>query len=164
MEISNYCFHESSKTVMKNQIKKLLTLVCILVGMSACTAQNPEVANNRNEAIARQLFEHFNNHDWKRMAALYTETAEFKDPSFGKNTVKQTRAQTIEKYSQLQQMFPDLCDSVIAIYPSGEQYITIEFVSKGRSPQGASFMLPICSILTIENGLITKDFTYYDNR
>ena len=100
---------------MKNQRKTLLALACILVGMSACTTQKPETTSKRNEAIARQLFEHFNNHNWKNMAAMYTETADFKDPSFGKNTVKQTRAQIIEKYSQLQQMFPDIRDSIIAL-------------------------------------------------
>lgn len=126
----------------KNQIKKLLALACILVVLSVCTAQKPETTSKRNEAIAWQLFEHFNRHDWKRMAALYTETADFKDPSFGKTTVQQTRAQTIEKYSQLQQMFPDLRDSVIAVYPSGEHHITIEFIFKGTSARGASFVLP----------------------
>lgn len=37
----------------------------------------------KNEVLIKQYFEHFNNHDWKKMSALYTATAEFKDPSLG---------------------------------------------------------------------------------
>lgn len=49
------------------------------------------------------------------------------------------------------------------MYPSGENHIIVEFVSSGTAPDNSKFELPICTIFTIENGLITKDFTYYDN-
>lgn len=115
------------------------------------------------EGVARLMFERFNQHDWKGMAALYTDTAEFKDPSFGKGIVKQTRAETVKKYKDLNAMFTNFRDSVTAMYPSGDKHVTVEFISKGTAPDGTVFELPICTILTIENGFITKDFTYYDN-
>ncbi|WP_198412578.1 nuclear transport factor 2 family protein [Kaistella antarctica] len=52
---------------------------------------------------------------------------------------------------------------MIQIYPSGNQHIIVEFISRGTAPDNTKFELPICTIFTIENGLITKDFTYYDN-
>ena len=39
----------------------------------------------------------------------------------------------------------------------------VEFISTGTAEDGSQFELPICTIFTIENGKITKDFTYYDN-
>ena len=47
----------------------------------------------KNTIIANQLFEYFNKHDWPKMANLYTDPAEFKDPSFGVEPIKQTRQQ-----------------------------------------------------------------------
>ena len=60
-------------------------------------------------------------------------------------------------------MIPDVKDKVIQTYPSGDNHIIVEFVSSGTAPDNSKFELPICTIFTIENGLITKDFTYFDN-
>ena len=117
----------------------------------------------QNTMLIKQYFQHFNDHNWTKMAEMYTETSEFKDPSLGSEIVKQTRAETIKKYSELNKAFPDLKDEVVQIYPSGNQNIIVEFVSSGTAPDGSKFELPICTIFTIENGKITKDFTYFDN-
>jgi ketosteroid isomerase-like protein len=50
------------------------------------------------------------------------------------------------------------------MYPSGVKHITVEFISKGTGPDGKAFELPICTVLTVEDGKIAKDFTYYDNQ
>ncbi|MGY0038265.1 nuclear transport factor 2 family protein [Pedobacter sp. NJ-S-72] len=118
---------------------------------------------SKNEKLIRNYFEHFNNHDWTKMANMYTEVAEFKDPSLGQQIVKKEREQTIKKYRELNQTFPDLKDKILNIYPSGEKNIIVEFISTGTAPDNSKFELPICTIFTIEDGLITKDFTYYDN-
>lgn len=97
------------------------------------------------------------------MAKMYADTAYFKDPSLGVGIVKQTRQQTIQKYTELNKIFPNLHDNVVATYLSGEKHITVEFISTGTAADGSKFELPICTIFTIENGKITKDFTYYDN-
>ena len=116
-----------------------------------------------NTKLIKQYFEHFNQHDFTKMAEMYTDVAEFKDPSLGIGIVKQTRAETIKKYSELNKIFPDLKDSIVQIYPSGEKHIIVEFVSSGTAEDGSKFELPICTIFTIENEKITKDFTYYNN-
>ncbi|RXM43880.1 hypothetical protein BOW57_11230 [Flavobacterium sp. YO64] len=117
----------------------------------------------QNEKVVKQYFEYFNSHNWKKMAEMYTETADFKDPSLGQGIVKQTRKQIQEKYAALNEVFPDLKDNIVQIYPSGEKHIIVEFVSTGTAPDNSKFELPICTIFTIENGMITKDFTYFDN-
>ena len=121
------------------------------------------MTKKENENLIQQYFQYFNNHEWEKMANLYSETAIFKDPSLGTGIVKQNRQQFIDKYSELSQIFPDLKDEIINIYTSGQKHIIVEFVSSGTAPDGSIFKLPICTIFTIEKGKITKDFSYYDN-
>lgn len=143
----------------------------LLLVISALTACQPKKTNQEtsatknldNENLVKQYFGHFNRHDWLQMAAMYSDTAEFKDPSLGEGVVPQTHEQIIRKYGELQQMIPDVRDSVLTIYPSGDRHVIVEFISTGTAPDKSKFALPICTIFTIENGEITQDFTYYDN-
>lgn len=132
----------------------------MLLVLAACSSSvQPE---EPNVVIAKKLFEAFNRHDWKAMSDLYADDALFLDPSFGKEFVSKSRTETIAKYAEMQAMFPDIRDEVTNLYPSGET-VTIEFVSTGATSDGTKFSLPIVTILTIRNGLIVKDATYYDN-
>jgi ketosteroid isomerase-like protein len=145
--------------MMKNVITMLVFFVLI-----SCKNQNQQtIAITNNETLVKRYFEYFNNHDWTKMANMYAETSDFKDPSLGQGIVQQTRQQVIDKYSELNKIFPNIHDQVIQMYPSGDKHIIIEFVSSGTAPDNSTFTLPICTILTIENGLITKDFSYFDN-
>ena len=130
-----------------------------------CNNQTTEktMATSKNEKLVKQYFEHFNNHNWTKMANMYAETSDFKDPSLGQGIVKETRQQIVDKYSELNKVFPHLHDQVIQTYPSGDQHIIVELVSSGTAPDHSKFELPICVIFTIENGLIAKDFSYFDN-
>ncbi|MBF4485173.1 MULTISPECIES: nuclear transport factor 2 family protein [unclassified Flavobacterium] len=145
-------------------MKKVIIIVVVFLVIS-CNNQNPSKPMNisENQKVVKQYFEYFNDHDWKKMAEMYTQTADFKDPSLGPGIVRQSREQIQNKYAELNKIFPDLHDKVLQIYPSGEKHIIVEFVSTGTGPDNSKFELPICTIFTIENGLITKDFTYFDN-
>ena len=148
---------------MKNILCSILAFTIVF---SSCNNQkNIEkiTTSINNEKLVSTYFEHFNNHDFVKMANMYAEITDFKDPSLGQGIVKQTRQQTIDKYTELAKIFPDLHDRVIQTYPSGDKNIIVEFVSSGTGPDKVKFELAICTILTIENGLITKDFTYFDN-
>jgi hypothetical protein len=131
--------------------------------VSCNTQQQKTIPNAENEKLVGRYFDHFNHHDFIKMADMYATTADFKDPSLGQGIVKQTRQQTIAKYTELLKVFPDLHDQVIQTYSAGDNHIIVEFVSSGTGPDKVKFELPICTIFTIENGLITKDFTYFDN-
>ncbi len=135
-----------------------------VVSFTSCTQNSGDSgAADKNNEIVERYFEHFNNHNWQKMAEMYAETAEFKDPSLGEGIVKMTRAEMIAKYSELNEIFPNIHDKVIQTYPSGEKNIIVEFVSSGTAPYNIKFELPICSIFTIENEKIIKDFSYFDN-
>lgn len=144
-------------------MKKILIVNFILFLFISCNPDKKDLTMNTNIKLVKSYFELFNKHDWVKLSALYIEDAEFKDPSLGKGIVKQSRAQFINKYSELCGIFPDLRDNVIQIYSSGEKHVIVEFVSTGTAEDGAKFELPICTIFTIEAGQITKDFTYFDN-
>jgi ketosteroid isomerase-like protein len=143
-------------------MKKTILLFTLIFSLFSCERKNSQIS--QNQAIIKQLYEYFNKHEWQKMADLYVEVADFKDPSFGIEITKQTRQQTIQKYTDLAKIFPDIHDEVVQIYPSGENVIVVEFVSTGTAADGTKFKLPICAIFTIENGKIAKDFTYYDNQ
>jgi ketosteroid isomerase-like protein len=144
-------------------IRTVITLFAIFALVSCKNQNEKRTTPTDNEKLVQQYFEHFNNHEWTKMANMYSEIAEFKDPSLGQGIIKQTKQQIIQKYSELNKIFPDLHDQVIQIYPSGNKHIIVEFVSSGTAPDNSKFELPICTIFTIENGIITKDFTYFDN-
>lgn len=145
-------------------MKKLLTFFILTLLLGACNKQAEEtVSSAENEKLVKQYFDYFNKHEWAKMANMYAENAEFKDPTLGQGIVKQTKQQIIEKYAALNGVFPDLTDKVVQIYVAGKNTVVVEFVSSGTAPDKSKFELPICTIFTIENGLITKDFTYFDN-
>ena len=146
-------------------MRKILSLFILTFILMGCNNQTKEktMTTSTNEKLVKQYFEHFNNHEWTKMANMYAETSYFKDPSLGQGIVRQTRQQIVDKYSELNKVFPDLHDQVIQTYPSGDQHIIVELVSSGTAPDHSKFELPICVIFTIENGLITKDFSYFDN-
>ncbi len=139
----------------------ILVIFFLVISCNKTKEKNVEVA--ANEKLIKTYFKHFNNHDWEKMANMYIENAEFKDPTLGKGMVKQSRKQIVEKYSELNKIFPDLNDKVIQIYPSGKNHIVVEFISSGTAPNNSKFELPICTIFTIKNGMIIRDFTYFDN-
>ncbi|TAF44224.1 MAG: nuclear transport factor 2 family protein [Sphingobacteriales bacterium] len=115
-----------------------------------------------NKKIIEQYFKYFNNYEWQKMADMYIEQPEMKDPAYGIKNIKMTKANIVKKYSELNQIIHDVHDNVINMYYSGDNVI-VEFESSGTAPDGSKFVIPICTIFEIKNGKITKDLTYYDN-
>ena len=114
------------------------------------------------EAYLSTFFGLFNNHDWKALSNMYAEKAKFKDPALGPGIHIRTRSEFVEHYVALEEMIPDVQHSVINFHPCGNT-VVVEFISTGTGPDGERFQLPICAILTIEDGFIARDYTYYDN-
>jgi ketosteroid isomerase-like protein len=135
----------------------------MLAALSCAEKKTESKPSAGNEEIVAQYFEYFNQHEWEKMADMYVDEAEFKDPSIGTEIVTMTKAEIVAKYQELGGIFPDLKDRVIQTYPSGDRYITVEFVTEGTAPDGSKMKLPICTVFAIEGGRITKDFSYYDN-
>ncbi len=144
-------------------MKKNTLLLLVLAGLTALTSYTFPNEHEKVEAFIQTYFDHFNAHDWESMAALYSQEALFKSPALGVGTHARSRQDIIQEYTELSQMIPDVRDSVINVHQAGSQHIVVEFISTGTDPSGEKFVLPICTIFKIEDGLITEDFTYYDN-
>jgi ketosteroid isomerase-like protein len=141
----------------------LFIIISFLSCNSASQENTKETDYSKNhKAVIDQYFQHFNKHDWQKMAEMYIDQPEMKDPAYGIKNVKMTKAEIIKKYSELHQMIPDVKDSVINMYHSGNQVI-VEFESSGTGPDGKKFVLPICTIFELKDGKIARDLTYYDN-
>ena len=142
-------------------MKLIISLSTALVLLAGCSTKTEEPFNNENVEVVKNMFDAFNRHDWKAMADHYIDSASFLDPSFGKEYVIQSQADLASKYEEMQKFLPDIHDEVIGLYPSGDK-VSAEFISTGTMPDGTKFSLPISCILTLENGKIIKDATYYD--
>lgn len=142
-------------------MNRFIFFLFVASGLAGCVTKVNQHNDEQHTAIARALFDAFNKHDWETMAALYADTASFLDPSQGIDYVKQTHAQTIAKYKEMESWMPDIHDEVTGIYASGDK-VFVEFIASGTAPDGTKFRLPIASVLTLHDGKIVKDATYYD--
>jgi ketosteroid isomerase-like protein len=149
---------------MKYTLAFAITFVTALISCNQVNTHTDMEKQNKKtyEKFIQQYFEHFNQHDWLKLAELYADTVEMKDPSMGIDLVTMTRADIVKKYTELQQMIPDVKDSIVNVYPSN-QHCIVEFISHGTAPDGNTFILPICTIFEFKDDKIIKDFTYYDN-
>ncbi len=111
--------------------------------------------------VARELFRSFNAHDWSVMASYYSDSAKFLDPSLGPDWVYLSRPEIQAKYRELERAIPDIQDQIVELL-AVDNKVVVQFVSNGHTLDSALLMLPICSVLTIEDGKITRDATYYD--
>jgi SnoaL-like domain len=115
------------------------------------------------EKIVAEYFRHFNAHNWQKMADMYIDSADMKDPAYGIQSIKMSKPEIIKKYDELLMAVPDVHDDVKAIH-CAKSTATVEFVSSGTGPDKKKFELPICTIFTFnEQGKIMRDHTYYDN-
>jgi ketosteroid isomerase-like protein len=126
--------------------------------------QNPPLQQeaNAHAKIIHTYFTYFNQHRWADMASMYVDTVEIRDPSLGQNLVNMHRAAILKKYETMGNDLPDVRDSIVNEYYSGNHAV-VEFISKATGPDGKKFELPICTIFAIQDGKIIKDLTYYDN-
>lgn len=126
-------------------------------------AMDTEYKNMNNVELVNRYFDYFNSHEWEKVSNMYVNLAEFKDPSLVHGIFKQSHEQILIKYQQLNELFSDIHDKIIKVYPSGKDDVVIEFISSGTAPDGSKFELAICTIFTFKDGLIIKDFSYFDD-
>lgn len=147
-------------------MKKVLFSVFLALASCQQSVTTPKEQNlsAANVATIRQMFDAFNAHDWKKMTTFYANPYQALDPAFGMKHINQAHDEMLKHYSGLEAFSPDVKDSLILVEPVGKNKILVQFVSKGTMTEPKMpWSLPICSILTLENGKIIADETYYDN-
>lgn len=148
-------------------MKKVIFFAFIVV-LDSCQnkIEAPKEKDNSaaNVAAVRQMFDAFNAHDWAKMATFYTNPYKALDPAFGIKHVEKTHDDILKHYGGLQDWSPNVIDSLVLVEPVGKNKVLVQFVSKGNMAENnMAWELPICGILTLENGKVVMDETYYDN-
>jgi ketosteroid isomerase-like protein len=143
-------------------MKTFIISLLLLCSATACNNNAKKEVATEQEAFIKAYFALFNQHKWEQLANLYAPQVQIKDPAYGTHTITMQPPEILKKYKELQQMVPDVKDSVTTIYSSGNSCI-VAFTSTGTDANGKKFSLPICTIMTIEKGKLTADLTYYDN-
>jgi len=124
--------------------------------LTACASPSGPATNGDDETrrMATAVFDAFNAHDWDKMESLYADSVVLQDPAYPGG--KKGKVGMSEFYRSV----PDIHDSVQSMVVEGNVAV-VEFVSTGTI-NGEPFSLPICAVLTIENGQVVRDHTYYD--
>lgn len=146
---------------------RIFTALIMLAIASSCqqpekTDTPPVPAADSNVVFVESYMKTFNAHDWAALSRLYKDTAEMMDPAYGTGVVRLSQEDIRKKYAELQQMVPDVKDSIVSVY-SVNGIITVEFLTRGTGPDQKPLSLPICTVFRMENGKIASDHTYYDN-
>lgn len=143
-------------------MKKKFRFYILGMSMAFGCASSATQQETKNLALVQQMYAAFNSHDWQKMSAFYADSALFLDPSFGTAYIRQSRANIVNKYAELEKLFPTIHDEVITLVAKDDK-VFVEFVATGNSGDSIQLTLPIAGVLTLKNNLIVKDATYYNN-
>ncbi len=137
--------------------------VILLLGSCSSTDTTEATTHTHQSDLVEQYIQTFNAHKWSDLAMLYAPSVQVRTSSQGLDPVQVTNVDLVYIYQDLERAFPDIRDSVIAIYHDDHTAI-IELISMGISPMGDTLVLPMCQILEFDDeGLITRDYSYYDD-
>jgi ketosteroid isomerase-like protein len=123
---------------------------------------NGDIPSGSAKAVVEARFAAFKERDVNAIAALYAPNAITTSPGFcadrtGRDAVKTT-------YSDLFRVYANIQDEVTSMVVDGN-HVAVQFIAHARKPDGSAlFDVRIANFLTVENGLITRDDTYFDSK
>ena len=135
------------------------TYLIILLFAVHFNADGQNTEEQRNTIIALAVYQSFNDHNWEKMASYYDSQVIITDPDETEAIVGVTGMP--DKYAAYAAHIPNIQDSVVNLY-AFDHHVVVEFIAYGTTLDGEPFSLPICSIMTLENGKITREANYYD--
>jgi hypothetical protein len=136
----------------------------LLILMISCKNNNTGNPLYKNIELAKKTFNAFNEHNWVLQASFFSDTCKYLDPSYGNQHITVSQKDKVIKYSAMEQISPDIHDSIINIFGYGNK-VVIQFTSTGtaKTEQGNyKWSVPICCIFTYKDSLIIVDETYYN--
>jgi steroid delta-isomerase-like uncharacterized protein len=152
---------------MKNM--NIIFQKALIAFFSCCFCFAAAQTKTSTKDIAIQWIELLNKHDTVTLSALYSSTAQITSPNWeGK---KSGRDEIRQVYSRYFTSTPDL-QHVISNIIATDTTVTMEYNFSGtlKTPEkntpeymrGKKYSLDACTIMTIHDGRITKQQTYFD--
>ena len=149
---------------MKTKVKTISALIAMAL-FTLPPDKNVFAGSNSEEtrAVILALFEAFNDHDVEALVALYSPDAVTRSPgdieaSVGLEPIRETYAGHFDS-------IPGVHDAVTNIVVEGAQG-SVEFVASWNQPTegdpDARGTLRIASFITVKNGKIVRDISYFD--
>ena len=141
------------------KISKATVWACAIL-VAAMSA--PAIAQDSPEAVVKKRFEATARHDVDAIAALYAADAVETSPGFC--AVRQGPAGARKTYADLFHDVPTIEDEVTNFVVDGN-HVAVQFIARARKPDGSiAFAVPLANFLTVENGRIVRDDTYFDSK
>lgn len=143
-------------------LKRLLSTLLVGFGCLSCTSsESPAQASN--VLLVKEANVLFNQHDWKELGKLFADSMCIKEPDNGTQIIKKSKQQQLNKLQTMHQTFPNLSRHITQLYASGNHHVIVEAITEGLAADSSQLSQSTCTIFTVENGKISREYTYHLN-
>jgi steroid delta-isomerase-like uncharacterized protein len=142
---------------------RLSVVVVVAIGAGIAAVDGGAVSAQASaKAVVEKRFAAVRRHDVEAIVALYAKDAVETSPAFCRDRTGPEGAR--QTYAELFQAFPDITDDVVAYVVDGDR-VAVQFVARSRRADGTfAFEVPLANFLTVRNGRIARDETYFDTK
>jgi ketosteroid isomerase-like protein len=133
--------------------RRAIPVSFLLATCIAACAHAPSAQTSAQELVDAR-FATFNRHDLDGIVKLYAPDAMLTSPGFC--TPRQGQEGARRSYGDLFKTYPDISDEVVSYVAEGD-HIAVQFVV-----HLGKYSAPLATFLTLKDGLIVRDDTYYD--
>ena len=131
-----------------------------LCGCVALAGDRAAEASSR--AVVEERFALVGRYDIEGIAALYAPDAIETSPGFC--TERRGPAGARRTYGELFEAYPTITAHITLLIVEGER-VAVQFIARVRNPDGSvAFESRLANFLTVQDGKITRDDTYFDPR
>lgn len=135
--------------------RKTISVSFLLAAGIAGCAHAPSTQTSAQQLVDAR-FATFNRHDLDGIVKLYAADAVLTSPGYC--SPRQGEAGVRRAYGDLFKAYPDISDAVTGYVAQGDHIAVQYVVHLGK------YTVPLASFLTLKDGLIVRDDTYYDGQ
>jgi ketosteroid isomerase-like protein len=133
--------------------RKAFLISFLFAACIAGCAHAPSAQTSAQQLVDAR-FATFNRHDLDGIVRLYAPDAVLTSPGYC--SPRQGEAGVRRAYGDLFKAYPDISDDVVSYVAEGDHIAVQYVVHLGK------YTAPLASFLTLKDGLIVRDDTYYD--
>jgi len=148
---------------MNKSMAGAIAVFIAAVNLNGCAINvNGDIPSGSAKSVVEARFAAFKERDVNAIVALYAPNAVTTSPGFCKDRIGREGVKTT--YGDLFRVYANVEDEVTSMVVDGNR-VAVQFVAHARKADGSAlFDVRIANFLTVENGLITRDDTYFDSK